>query len=57
MHDMGMRDTIKGKCKSCYTPNIVYAFTDTDEKSGYAYTCEKCVDKGRHRLKDKGLPL
>ena len=55
MHDMGMKDTIKGKCKSCYTPNIVYAFTD--ENGGYVYTCEKCVNKVRKMLKDKGLPL
>ena len=45
----------RGKCKSCYTQNIVYAFTD--ENGGYAYTCKNCVDKVRKMLKDKGLPL
>ena len=55
MHDMGMKDSVRGKCKSCYTPNIVYAFTD--DNGGYAYTCEKCVDKVRKILKNKGLPL
>lgn len=47
--------TRKGKCRSCYTYNIVYAFTNED--GGYSYTCEKCVDKVRKILKDKGLPL
>ncbi len=55
MHYVESGDIRRGKCKSCYTQNVVYAFTD--ENGGYAYTCEKCVDKVRKMLKDKGLPL
>ena len=55
MHDMNMKEDVNGKCRACYTPNIVYAFTNED--GGKSYSCDKCVDKVRKILIDKGLPL
>ena len=55
MHGMSMKDNVKGKCRACYTPDIVYAFTDENDE--HSYSCKKCVDKVRKILIDKGLPL
>jgi hypothetical protein len=42
------------KCKGCYTTKgIYYRYTNTDGE--LAQSCEKCLDKVRKMLEDKGL--
>ncbi len=42
------------KCKGCYTTTeVYYRYTNTDGE--LAQSCEKCLDKVRKMLEDKGL--
>ena len=42
------------KCKGCHTTTgVYYCYTNTDGE--LAQSCEKCLDKVRKMLEDKGL--